>query len=193
MNRKKLGSIAAILLFGAAVSAFTMMATAGILRVGGSGYLTSSVVWDSLGGKQTGGIVFQYNAGTSESLKVGDVVYMKANNAVGKSATLATNNPLVGIVVGGQRLTGNGAATDSSDVGTLVATAGQKVWVVTHGRAWTKTSDSVYFGDQIIPGSAVAGTIKRRTTAIDSLNRIIGRAISTIDSGKKVVVSVNVK
>lgn len=192
MNRfKKVLGLGLFVALVGGVSAFA--AVASVYRIP-TGFMTPVTKWDSTSGGQAGGLVYLFLAGTNETLKVGDVVYETANNSVGKSATLVNYNTLAGVVVGGQNFSSvMGVGNDSSDVGSAACTGtGKKCWVLTRGRAWVKTADSVYFGSQVIIG-AVSGTIKRRSTAIDTLNRIIGRTNFTIDSGKKVLLNVNIK
>lgn len=153
-------------------------------------FIGSLAGFDSTLGGQAGGYVVTKIA--NDSLKVGDVVFDTASNRVAKSATLAMYNKIVGVVVGGARTSARGVIS-SSGVGTLAATANQRVVVLQRGRAWMKSADSVYFGQEVIPSTAVAGTFKRRTTAIDSLHRIIGRAVFTKDSGQAVLVDVTIK
>lgn len=187
-------SIFGLLALVVAVSAMTTasLAVVGVYRIP-TGFMTPVTTWDSTSGGQAGGLVFQVLAGSNETLKVGDLTYWKANNSVGKSATLADYNAVAGVIVGGQSLSGSGVANDSASVGTTAcAGTGKKCWLLVRGRAWMKTADSVYFGSQLIIG-AVAGTVKRRAASLDSLNRIFGKANFTIDSGKKVAVNVNVR
>lgn len=148
-------------------------------------FFTTSQAFDSLRARQEGGTLRTFLA--QDSLKVGDLVYDTLNNIVRKSATLVSYNKKRGVVVGGARTSGR-AAVDSSDVGTLAATANQRVLVALCGRVWIKGADSAYVGDQLIPSTAVAGTVKRRTTAIDTFNRIVGRNLLTRDSGKALLV-----
>lgn len=188
MNKSylKVAVIAAI--FGA-VSAFSVVTS--VYRIP-TGFMTPVTRWDSTSGGQAGGLIYLYLAGSNETLKVGDVAYLKANNSIGKSATAATNNTVVGVVVGGQSLSGTGVANDSSDVGTTAcAGTGKKCWVMTEGRAWVKTADSVYVGQSILPSTAVAGAVMRKPATLDSLKRGIGRANFTIDSGKKLLANIH--
>lgn len=173
----------------AALTAFSVVTS--VYRIP-TGFMTPVTRWDSTSGGQAGGLIYMYLAGSNETLKVGDVVYLKAANSIGKSATAATNNTVIGVVVGGQSLSGTGVANDSSDVGTTAcAGTGKKCWVMTEGRAWVKTADSVYLGQSVLPSTAVAGNVMRKPATLDSLKRGIGRAQFTIDSGKKLLINVH--
>lgn len=186
---KNVLKLAAFTVLVAAVTAFSVVTS--VYRIP-TGFMTPVTRWDSTSGGQAGGLIYLYLAGANETLKVGDVVYLKANNAIGKSATAATNNTVVGVVVGGQSLTGTGVGNDSSDVGTTAcAGTGKKCWVMTEGRAWVKTADSVYVGQSVLPSTAVAGAVMRKPASLDSLKRGIGRANFTIDSGKKLLINVH--
>lgn len=167
-----------------AVMVVTAATTAAVQRLGP--FYTTLAPFDSTKGGQAGGMTFTYLA--NDSLKIGDVVYDSIGNRVAKSVTALSYSKRVGVVVGGAR-TSNRASYDSTDVGTLAATSSQRVIVAHFGRVWTKTSDSVYIGNNVIAGTAVAGTIKRASTIIDSSGRIFGRAVFTIDSGKKVLIN----
>ncbi len=149
-------------------------------------YFNSQRNFDSLTGGQDGGQIRTFLA--FDSLAVGDYVYDTLVNKVARSATLLSYNTAAGIVVGGARTAmrptvGNAGA----DVGTLAATANQRVLVAKCGRVWVRTADSVYAGITLIPG-AVRGRLKRRTTAIDTFGRAAGRAVVPKDSGGLVLV-----
>lgn len=148
-------------------------------------FYTSQLAFDSLTGGQAGGQVRVYLA--NDSLTIGDYVYDSTTNKVAKSATLVSYNKAVGFVVGGAR-TSMRPSVASADVGTLAATANQRVIVLMCGRAWVKTADSVYPGDQLIPG-AVAGRLKRRTTAIDTFTRRGGTALYAASSAAVILIN----
>jgi hypothetical protein len=168
-----------------------------VSAVGAVGFMTTSVpviyfgpwsnsqlAFDSLTGSQTGGIVKTSLA--FDSLEVGDYVYDTLINKVARSATLLSYNTAAGVVVGGAR-TSMRPVVASADVGTLAATANQRVLVAHCGRVWVRSADSVYAGITLIPG-AVRGRLKRRTTAIDTFGRAAGRAVIAKDSGQIIAV-----
>lgn len=188
----KLKKFVGLGVFAAAVSVLTAFSVVTSIYRIPTGFMTPVTRWDSTSGGQAGGLIYLYLAGSNETLKVGDVAYLKANNSIGKSATAATNNTVVGVVVGGQSLSNTGVGNDSSDVGTTAcAGTGKKCWVMTEGRAWVKTADSVYVGQSVLPSTAVAGAVMRKPATLDSLKRGIGRANFTIDSGKKLLINVH--
>lgn len=152
-------------------------------------YFNSQRPFDSLTGGQDGGQIRTYLA--FDSLAVGDYVYDTLVNKVARSATLLSYNTAAGIVVGGARTAMRPTvAAAGADVGTLAATANQRVLVTKCGRVWVRTADSVYAGIMLIPG-AVRGRLKRRTTAIDTFYRAAGKAVVPKDSGGLVLVDLN--
>ena len=95
-------------------------------------FFTTTTAWDTGGGGQTGGYVQFYKVKATDSLKIGDVVFLKDSGTltqtVSKSITIANYNSLAGVVVGGTRTTMQ-AYNDSGVVGTLAGTGGQTVIV----------------------------------------------------------------
>src|SRR5678810_561659 len=103
---KKLG----LILFIMSVSAFTILTTTyKQVKTLGPYYNTTEKYSASLGG-QAGGEVRIFLNGV-DTLIVGDVVYISANNTVRKSATLANYNKVAGVVVGGTKTNMSGATS----------------------------------------------------------------------------------
>ena len=158
-------------------------------------FYTTVTPFDSTNIGAVGGRVVTYLAGDSEF--VGSLVYVSAKNTTKLDTVLTHYNNTAGVVVGGSR-TGMRGSTDSSDVGTLVAIAGQRVLVATQGRVWV-TVDTV--GTGIAPGTAVIpsnkqgmrGRVAARTTIIDTFNRIVGRLVDTGVVNTKRLINLNVK
>lgn len=173
--------IIAILGLVVAVTAFAAVTTTyrSVQRLGP--YYSSIMGYDtSLAGGAVGGEVRIYKNGT-DTLIVGDVVYLSARNTVLKSATLANYNTIIGVVVGGQKTNMQAVVTKPASTDTA-ATSGQNVLVMSHGRTWIwadTTTAGIAPGTKVIP-SLVAGKAKARTTAIDSFYRIFA---TVIDSG----------
>lgn len=183
--QKYLGLSTFLMLFlGVTAAAVVVSTTMPLTKFGP--YFTSQLAFDSLLGGQAGGQVRAYLA--VDSLEIGDYVYDTLVNKVARSATLLSYNSAAGIVVGGAR-TSMRPSVVSADVGTLAATANQRVLVTTCGRSWVRTADSVYAGNILIPG-AVRGRLKRRTTAIDTFSRAAGQAIYPKDSGGLALINV---
>lgn len=150
---------------------------------------------DSAGsGGQVGGKVITYVAGDSEF--IGSVVYMFAKNTTKLDTVLTNYNKVVGVVVGGQRQSGQ-AFADSASVGTLAATSGQFVIVLTQGRAWVTvdTQAGITPGAVIIPSNRQGqrGRVAAKTTAIDSFYRAIGRIVDTGVIGTKRLANINIR
>lgn len=173
MKKLKAGVLVLLVI---ATAAFTsvVVTTANVQRIGP--HYTSSAAWDSAAGNQAGGRVVYALAADSE--KIGDVVYWSGNNAVSKSATLANYNAIAGVVVGGARQSMRPSYV-AADVGTLAATANQRIIILKEGRAWVQNdtvTGGITAGTRIIP-SLVAGKIKAASTAIDSAGRVLGRIV----------------
>ncbi len=149
----------------------------------------------TLGTGRFGGIVTGFLAKSTDTLNIGDVVFLDTLGFVSKSATLANYNKVVGVVVGGRSDTMN-VRSDSASVGTAAALPLQKVIVMRWGLAWM-FSDSLTAGltagTGVIPSSSTAGYLRARTTAIDSFNRIFGKTINGGAKNTKVQVLINVK
>lgn len=156
-------------------------------------YYTSNSTYDTATGGSPGGLVYFFKNG-ADTLIVGDVVYLSANNTVLKSGTLANYNAVAGVVVGGtktnmQVVTSAPAATDTA------AYANQTVVVLVSGRTWVRvdtTTAGISAGVAIMP-SLVAGKVKARTTAIDTFSRIIGKMIDTGIASTQVLARINIK
>ena len=154
--------------------------------------------WDSLGAptaNSVGGEVRYYICKSTDTLNIGDAVFFDTLNAVSKSVTLANYNKFAGVVVGG-RSTSMQASIASADVGSRACLPNRPVIVLKHGRAWMQVDTQVAgltAGTGVRPSTFTAGLIQARTTAIDSLYRIIGRSINGGAASAKVVIEVNAK
>lgn len=157
-----------------------------VQRIGS--YWTTPFAFDSLTGGQVGGETRVYRVCSTETLYVAEVVYLSAtaDNTVCRSATLATNNNIAGVVVGGTQ-TGMQVVMSKPDTGTQADTAAfpsgtgnNRVIVLIRGRTWV-VSDSVQLasGTQLIPSTSVAGRVKARTTAIDTFYRVFGKLVDS--------------
>ncbi len=194
MVNKKYAILAAFVI-GVVITAFVdaTIAFTNVQRIGP--FYTTAAPFDSTNIGAVGGRVITFLAGDSEF--VGSVVYVAAKNTTKLDTVLTHYNNTAGVVVGGSRNNMRGS-TDSSDVGTLAAIAGQRVLVATQGRVWV-TVDTV--GTGIAPGTAVIpsnkqgmrGRVAARTTVIDTFNRIIGRLVDTGVVNTKRLINLNVK
>lgn len=153
---------------------------------------------DSLNGGQVGGEVRQYLAG--ETLVVGDVVSLSANNTVTTETSTAMHERTVGVVVGG-RSTGMRAKLDSTDLGTTAALVNRPVLVLRNGRTWVRM-DTVTATDTLAPGRRVkpsvlnAGRVHGVTTfsvAADGMTRIFGTGVRLALRGSAGLVDVSTK
>lgn len=157
-------------------------------------YWATSQRFDSTKGGGIGCRVEVYNAGDSEW--VGDLTYLSAINTVKHDTVLANYNSIAGIVVGGQRL-GMLSYADSTSVGTLAATSGQRVIICYDGRAWTThdTTATTLPGTQIIPSNRQGqrGRYGSRTTAVDTFNRIFGKGLDTGLTARRTLVRITVR
>lgn len=186
---KKLLLLGLVIVATAFTSAFVTVAN--VSRIGP--HFTSTAAWDSVTGAQAGGRV-EYALAT-DSVKIGDVVYWASANHVNKSTTLADYNAIAGVVVGGARQSMRTSYV-SADVGTLAATAQQRVIILKAGRAWV-ANDTVVAGlsagDRISPSIYVAGKVKAPTTAIDTAGRVFGRVVTAAAASATVLADINVK
>ncbi len=186
--------IRAVLLMGlvcvASAFASVMVTSTNIQRLGP--YFTSSVGWDSVTGAQVGGQVIY--ALSADSEKVGDVVYWSSDNHVSKSATLANYNAVAGVVVGGARVSMKGLV-GKTDVGTLVATANQRIVILIQGRAWVgnDAGGTLASGALIQASTATAGKVMAKPAALDSLDRVIGRVGVGGSASTTIVANINIK
>lgn len=164
---------------------------ASVARIGP--FYTSTVAFDTAAGGQPGGQVRIFKNGV-DTLIVGDVVYLSANNTVRKSTTLASYNTIMGVVVGGTKTSMRGlvsapAATDTA------ALASQQVIVLSEGRAYVRIDAAAGIAPGLLlqPSATVAGKVMARATTIDSLHRAIGRLIDTGIVSTQVLAHINVK
>ena len=130
--------------------------------------------------KSVGGLVTYYTAKSTDTLKIGDVVFLDTLSIVAKSATLANYNKVVGVVVGGRSTSMQGAIA-SADVGSTAALPNQAVIVLQYGRAWVKTDTQVAgvtTGTGLRISTFNAGLVQPRGTILDSLYRVIGKSVS---------------
>lgn len=196
--KRVLGFIAVFGLVAATSAATTsMLVTQSIARIGG--YWTTSVQFDSLTGGGAGGrVIIAMVGGTTDTLLAGDVVYWSDTNKVTKSATLANYSMIAGVVVGGQRTSPPlQALMSSSDVGTVVATTGQRVVLCKQCRAWMKSSNNAAWiaGRRVLPSDSIAGRLDTSLTAsvIDTFYRMVGRTVGAASALGTVLVDVNIK
>lgn len=153
-------------------------------------FYTTPFPFDSATGQQIGGQVQYYIA--SDSVRIGQVVYISGHNTVATSATLANYNKLAGVVVGGTR-TGMQASVSASDTSTLAATANQRAIVLTRGRYWVLDSTGGIGPGLIVRPSGTAGRIAVALSAIDTNARNFGRVIDTVKSGASGLIQISVK
>lgn len=173
------------------VSAFTAtVTTRAVQRIGP--FYTSTIAFDSTTGGQPGGDTRIYLA--TDSTKVGDAVYISAANTIAKSTTAANYNAVAGIVVGGTRTSMN-ASIVAADVGTLAATANQRVIVLRHGRTWVANDagGTLSAGALIVPSVTTAGKVVVKPAAIDSLYRVIGKVPIGGSASTTVLAEINVR
>ena len=187
---KKLG----LILFVMAVSAFAAVTTT-YKQVKTLGpYYNTTEKYDATTGGQAGGDVRIWKNGV-DTLFVGDVVYVSANNTVRKSATLALYNTIAGVVVGGTKTSMSGVTSIPGATDTA-ALASQQVLVMTRGRTWVRVDTvaaGISAGAEIKPSIYVAGASAAKSTAIDSFYRAFGRMIDTGIASTRVLAYINVK
>lgn len=159
-------------------------------------HFTTTGNFDSLTGGQIGCETRTFLTRSTDTLFIGNVVFISARNTVGKSITIADQNKVAGVVLGGAN-TGNQAVSTIPDTGTLADTAAfpnQRVIVCEHGRAWVMIDSA-----GIAPGTAIqaatvrAGYVKAKVATLDSLNRVFGKLIDTGIVGKATVAHINVR
>jgi hypothetical protein len=185
-------TIALLVLVGMGAGyALPTLTTYPILRL--TPFYTSNIAWVGSTGGQVGGRINFFIA--ADSLKIGDVVYITTLDSVTKSTTIANYNTIAGVVVGGTRSSSQ-ASVASADVGTLCATAGQTVYVLKQGRTWMANDSmaaGITGGALVKPSIYNAGKIGLKGAALDSLNRVIGRAVFAAAASTTVLVDVNIK
>jgi hypothetical protein len=174
-----------------ATASVAFVATTSPVQRLGPGF-TSSEAFDSLTGGQVGGEMRLYLA--DDTLRVGQVVYIKSRNKVAASATLANYNAIAGIVVGGAR-TSMQMAKRIADTSTVAATANQRVWVLNRGRFWVlidTVTAGIAAGKQLVP-SAIAGRVTVKTINVDTFSRIFGKMVDTGIINKAALANINVR
>lgn len=146
-------------------------------------FWSSTAAYDTARGWRVGGDVRVYRDST-DTLLVGDVVYLSRNNTVHKSATLANYTTVVGVVIGGTR-TSMTAATDSVNVGDTATLAHGTVLVLTSGRTWIIPDSGLSPGAVLLPSTATAGRAHARITAalVDTFSRSYGQLVDSGVSG----------
>jgi hypothetical protein len=189
---KKIFSLTALVLCAALLGAGTaaVVTTSPVARLGP--FYVSSAPWDSTTAGQPGGRVVFALAADSE--RIGNVVYYSANNAVSNSATLANYNAIAGVVVGGSR-TNMAASRAAADVGTLAATANQRLIILKQGRTWIPvdtTTGGLAAGVLVMP-SLVAGKAKAKSSVLDSLSRVYGKIVVGCAASATCLADINVK
>jgi hypothetical protein len=162
------------------------------VRIGA--YWTTNIAFDSTNVGAVGGQVLPYLSG--DSSWIGDVVYISAKNTIKHDTILTNYNNVAGVVVGGTR-TSMQATADSGSVGSLAATNGQRVLVLTKGRAWVTldTQPGAPPGTLMFPSNRQGqrGRVVKRTTAIDTFYRALGRIVDTGVLGTKRLINVSIK
>lgn len=166
--------------FGSARAGGFLVTTVGVKSIGPFVSMDNAI--DSAGAPSNGvgGIVKTFIAKSTDTLKLGDVVAIDTNNVVTKSATEATCNKVAGAVVGG-RSTSMRAFTAAADVGSTAALPNRPVIVMTCGRTWVPldtTTGGVTAGGLISGCSAIAGKVRPKRASLDSLYRVVGRAVN---------------
>ena len=192
---RKLLPLVLMIIATASVTAGAMFFTTSYSQVQTIGpYTTSKIKSDTATGGAAGGDIRIYKNGV-DTLIVGDVVYISANNTVRKSTTLANYSTIAGVVVGGTStnmaaVTSTPAATDTAAKG---ATA--KVLVMARGRTWVRidAAAGIAPGSLLLPSTTVAGKVKGFGTAIDTFYRSVGRLIDTGIVSTQVLAHISVK
>jgi predicted DCC family thiol-disulfide oxidoreductase YuxK len=198
MNRKKLALLFLVGFIGlvsAAAASSYMIVTMAVTRFGP--FYNSQVAFDSLNGGQPGGEVrTAIVGGTTDTLRIGDVVYWSDTNKVTKSTTRALYNAIAGVVVGGAS-TSDRTSIVAADVGTVAATTGKRVIILKQGRTWMKSdaNAAIIAGRRLLPSDSIAGRFDTSLTAtvIDSFYRMIGRNVNAGSALGTVLVDVNIK
>ncbi len=157
-------------------------------------YFNSKIKSDTATGGSPGGEVRVFKNGV-DTLIVGDVVYLSANNTVRKSATLALYNTVAGVVVGGTSTSMQAATTAPASTDTAAKGATAKVLVMTSGRAWVRIDAAAGIGPGLLlaPSTTVAGKVKAAPAIIDTFYRYFGRLIDTGIVSTQVLAHINVK
>lgn len=192
------GLLAMILLVvgftGARASSF-MVTTTGVKNLGT--WITVGQCADTLTNAPScgvGGFVKYFVAKSTDTLSIGDLVVIDTNNVVTKTATLASFNKVAGVVVGG-RTVGMGGSIVAADVGSRAALPNRPVLICTLCRTWVAldtTTGGVTAGGLLGP-SAIAGKVRPKTLVLDSLYRVIGRAVNGGAISTSILADVRVK
>ncbi len=157
-------------------------------------YWTTVQSYDSTGGAMVGAEALIYNSG--DSSWIGDLVYISAKNQVKHDTILANYSKVAGVVIGGQR-TAMQTYADSASVGTLAATAGQKVILAVRGRVWMTmdTTAGIAPGTLVVPSDrqGMRGRFKGKTTIVDTAYRVIGRLPDSGVTNTKRLVNLSIK
>lgn len=155
-------------------------------------FFTTSAAFDSSTEGMIGGETRIYKDST-DTLLVGDVVYLSRANTVHKTTTLASYNAIVGVVVGGSNTHMQGA-NSTANLGDTACFAHGRVLVLKRGRFFVKVdSAGVAPGLALIPSTSLAGAAKARTTAIDTFFRVYAMTLDTAIAGSAVMVDIAVK
>lgn len=180
---KRLQRFLGVLAIVGAIGGLTA-ATMAYSNVTGIGtFWRSTAPYDTARGWRIGGETRVYRDST-DTLLVGDVVYLSRSNTIHKSATLANYNTIAGVVVGGT-VTGMQGARDSANVGDTATLAHGTVLVLKCGRTWIKPDSGLSPGAQLLPSTATAGQAHARIAAavVDTFNRAYGQLVDSGVSG----------
>lgn len=196
--KRELIVLGVLLVAAVAAVAPSILATLPVKRDGA--FFSSGILYDSLGSGSPGGQVRLFRVGYNDSVFIGDVVYVAGDGMVSTSTTLAAYNAIAGVVVGGTRQTNMAATITAADVGSLAAyelntsSTPEHVWILKQGRTWVAAdaTDSIYFGEAVIPSASSTGQMRPRTTAIDTFHRVFGRVAKTGAASAVLPVDVNV-
>lgn len=190
---KRYGKLAAFCLAVVTLTAFdhAAMAYINIYRMGP--FWTTSASYDTLNGNMIGGEV-RFFRDSTDTLLVGDVVYLSRSNTVHKSTTLANYTTIAGVVVGGS-YKGMRLANAATNVGDTATLAHGTVIVLVRGRTWVKPDTGLSPGAQLLPSTATAGQAHARIAAalIDTFYRAYGRMIDSGISGTASLASISIR
>lgn len=145
-------------------------------------FVSMQTAFDSTSGNAVGGVVRYYiNACSTDTLKIGQAVYLSANNGVCTSTTGSNHEKAVGIVVGG-RSTNMIPKDASADVGTAAALPSRPVIVLRTGRMWVMNdaADTVRAGDRCKPSTNTAGKIMGASATLTATGANPTQATTTI-------------
>lgn len=160
--------------------------THGLTRLPNLALMEDNGVLNSLGF-----IAQAFQADTSQTLLIGDFVYLSDFARVSKSGTVANYNARkIGVVVGGTSFNNAFSSTsqvnyDPNLVGTVAAVAGETVWVAVAGRVFAIAGGTISAIGQLI-ASTTSGRVATGTTATG----ILGYNISTGATGGPIIVQI---